>query len=232
MKNFNHHVAIWKKNLKNAKSEQLYKKKMHRQKNKNKDKQNEEKKFTVGNSMISRIDLAKNMRIHEFKSLKPRKNINLESPKRNTPKNKRISNNKNNMKFTFKVDTVNENSNIKEKSDSPFSKKKKASIFDKRKSKRMSDQKKSIIFSSEISNNIKPVKNARTAKKGCFDVEKKINKRSNITEKKTIQKEKVTKGSLVVPKIGQNLNLEDEKIGIKNSMAYFAKEKKEDCKIQ
>ena len=221
MKNFNHHVAIWKKNLKNAKSEQLYKKKMHRQKNKNKDKQNEEKKFTVGNSMISRIDLAKNMRIHEFKSLKPRKNINLESPKRNTPKNKRISNNKNNMKFTFKVDTVNENSNIKEKSDSPFSKKKKASIFDKRKSKRMSDQKKSIIFSSEISNNIKPVKNARTAKKGSFDV-----------EKKTIQKEKVTKGSLVVPKIGQNLNLEAEQSGIRNSMAYFAKEKKEDCNIQ
>ena len=44
----------------NVKSEQIYKIKKNRQKNKiknkNKDKKNEEKKFIVGNSMISRVN--------------------------------------------------------------------------------------------------------------------------------------------------------------------------------
>ena len=36
----------------------------------------------MGNSLISRVDLAINGRINEFQSLEPRKSINLESPKR------------------------------------------------------------------------------------------------------------------------------------------------------
>ena len=225
--------SIDSKESSNVKSEQLYKIKKHRKKDRNKEKQNEEKKFTVGNSMISRVDLAKNLRIHEFQSLEPRKSINLESPKINSPKKKRISNNmKNNIKYTFKVNTVNENSSINEKSDSPFSKKKRASCFDKRKSKRMSEQKSSINIYPEKSSNIRPVKNSSTAKKGFLSVEKDINKRSNLSENKSNQKGRVSKGSLVVPKSEQNLNLHAEKRGIRNSMDYFAKEKKEDCKIQ
>ena len=69
-------------------------------------------------------------------------------------------------------------------------------------------------------------------KKRFLDVEKKFNKKSQLTEKKSSLKEKVPKGSLIVPKSEQNLNNDDEKSGIRNSMAYFAKEEKEDCKIQ
>jgi len=216
-----------------VKSEQLYKIKKQRQKNRNKEKQNEEKKFTVGNSLISRVDLATNGRIHEFQSLEPTKSINLESPKRISPKKNRISKNmKKNSKFNFKTGTFKENSSINEKPDSPFSKKKRASAFDKRKNRRMSEQKRSTILCSEISNKIRPVKNTNTVKKGFLGIEKDINKKSHLIENKSSLKERVSKGSLVVPKSEQNINIEVEKNGIRNSRDYFAKEKKEDCKIQ
>jgi hypothetical protein len=136
------------------------------------------------------------------------------------------------MKFTFKVDTVNENSSINEKADSPFSKKKKASVLDKRKRKRMSEQKSRIILCPESPSNISPLKNSKTLKKKFLDVEKVINKKSYFSENKPSQRERISKGSLIASKSGQNINSDVEKSGIKNSMAYFAKEKKEDCKIQ
>ena len=84
--------------------------------------------------MISRVDLATNMRIHELKSLKPKKSINLESPKRITEKKRRLSKNlKKNIGFTFKTGIFNDNSIINEKTESPISKKKKVSAFDKKK---------------------------------------------------------------------------------------------------
>ena len=212
------------------KSEQLYKIKKQKQKNRNKDKRDE---FTVGNSMISRVDLATNMRIHELKSLKPKKSINLESPKRITEKKRRLSKNlKKNIGFTFKTGIFNDNSIINEKTESPISKKKKVSAFDKKKKRRMSEQKRSINLCPEISNKIRPLKNSKTLKKGFLAVEKDINKKSQLTESKFSQNEIVSKGSLVAPKSEQYLNIEVEKNGIRNSRDYFAKEKKEDCKIQ
>jgi len=217
----------------NVKSEQLHKIKKHNQKNKNKDKQNEEKKFIVGNSMISRVDLATKGRAHDFQSMEPRKSINLDSPKRNSVKKKRISKNmKYNYKFTFKDETFKENSDINDKIGSPFLKNKKEINFEKRKKKRMSEQKSNFILSFDNSNNIRPVKNSKTAKKGFLGIENDINKRSHLTENKSSKKERVSRGSFVVPKNEQNLNLENKKSGIRKSADYFAKEKKEDCKIQ
>ena len=138
---------------------------------------------------------------------------------------------KKNIKFTFKSGIFNENSIINEKAESPISKKKRTFVFDKRKNRRMSEQKRSIIFSSEISNKIRPVKNSKTEKKGFLAVEKDINKKSQLTESKFSQNEIVSKGSLVAPKSEQYLNIDVEKSGIRNSRDYFAKEKKEDCKI-
>ena len=213
-----------------VKSEQLYKIKKQKKKNRNKDKRNE---FTVGNSMISRADLATNMRIRELKSLEPKKSINIGSPKRISQKKKRITKNmKKNNKYTFKIGIFNDSSIINEKSESPISKKKRTFAFDKRKNRRMSEQKKSIIFSSEISNKNRPVKNSKTEKKRFLTIEKDINKKSHLTESKLSQSEKVSKGSSVVPKSEQYLNIDVEKSGIRNSRDYFAKEKKEDCKIQ
>ena len=186
----------------------------------------------MGNSLISRVDLATNGRIHEFQSLEPRKSINLESPKRNSPKKKRISTNIKNSKFNFKTETFNENSYINEKPDIPFSKKKRASAFDKRKKRRISEQKRSTILCSEISNKITPLKKTKTVKKGFLGIEKDINKKRHLSESKSRLKERDSKGSLVVPKSEQNINIEVEKNGIRNSRDYFAKEKKEDCKIQ
>ena len=139
---------------------------------------------------------------------------------------------KKNNKYTFKIGIFNDSSIINEKSESPISKKKRTFAFDKRKNRRMSEQKKSIIFSSEISNKNRPVKNSKTEKKRFLTIEKDINKKSHLTESKLSQSEKVSKGSSVVPKSEQYLNIDVEKSGIRNSRDYFAKEKKEDCKIQ
>ena len=216
-----------------VKSEQLYNIKKHRQKTRNKDNQNEEKKFIIGNSMISRADLATNGKIHEFQSLEPKKSINLESPKRNSAQKKRISKNvKYNPRFTFKVDTFNENSSNNDKTGYPISKNNRDSVFCKVKKKRMSVQKSNIQFSEYLSNNIGPVKNSKTVKKGFLGIENDVKKRSHLTENKSSIKDRPSKGSLVVPKSGQNLNSIDNNNRIRNSMEYFAKEKKEDCKIQ
>ena len=216
-------------------SEELYKNKKHKQKNKNKDKdkQIEEQKFTIGNSVFSRGDLGTNSRIHEYQSLKPAQAINLESPKIDSVKRSKISKNfKNNFKFTFKIDTINDiSSSMNEKIESPFSKKKRASGFEKRKSKskRASGQKSSIFICSEKSNNIKP---SKTAKKNFLKLEIDNNKRSYLTDNKPNLKEGFSKGSAIPIKSQQNLNFNFEQDGVRNSMAYFAKEKKEDCKVQ
>ena len=219
------------KEISDIKHEKLYKINKNKQKNrhKNKNKRNEDTKFTVGNS---RVDLAANGIIFN-QSLEPRKNIGLESPKRIIPKKKKLSKNvNNNFKFTFKIGTTNENSSINEKIDSPMSKKKKGATCDKKRKRRMSEQKRRIILGSDISSNNRPVKNSKTMKKKFLDVEKDIKKKSQIIVNKLSLKKRASKGSLIVPNSEQNLNIEDERSGIKNSMAYFAKEEKEDCKLQ
>ena len=158
------------------------------------------------------------------------KTINLGSPKKNSVKGSRISKNfKNNTKFTFKIDTVNENnSSMNEKLDSLFSKKRKSSL-EKRKNKMESDQKSSMFVCSENTSNIKP---SKTVKKNFLKLEFDNNKRRNLTDNKASLKERISKGSAVPFKTQQNLNFNFEKDGVKNSIGYFAKEKKEDCKVQ
>jgi hypothetical protein len=189
-----------------------------------------EQKFTIGNSLFSRGDLGTNGRIHEYQSLKPMQSINLESPKKDSVKRSKISNNfQNNTKFTFKIDTINDSSIMNEKIDSPFSKKRKSSL-EKRKNQKAIGKKSSIFACSE---NINKIKSSKTAKKNFlkFDIDNN-NKRSNLTDNKLISKERLSKGSEVPIKSQQNLNFKFEKEGAKYSLAYFAKEKKEDCKLQ
>ena len=215
----------------NNKSEQLFKKKKHRQKNKDKDKKIEKQKFTVGNSMFFRDDLGANNNNHEYQSLKPMKAINIESPKINSVKKRKISKNfNNNAKFTFKIDTINDNDNsINDKIESPLSKKKKVSFLEKRKSKRSSEQKSSIFFCSENTSNIKP---SNTTKKNFLGLENDKKRRSYLSENKPNLKERHSKGNAPAIKSKQNLNFNFEKDGVRNSLGYFAKEKKEDCKVQ
>ena len=215
----------------NNKSEQLYKKKKHRQKNKAKEKKDEEQKFTVGNSVFFRDDLGGNNNNHEYQSLKPIQAINLESPKKNSIKGNRNSKNfKNNAKFTFKIDTIDDNSiSMNEKIDSPFSKKKRALGLEKRKSKKVNEQKSSIFACSENTDNIKPTK---TAKKNFLRIENDNNKKSFLSDNKPNLKERLSKESAHPIKSEQNLNFNFEKDGVRNSLGYFAKEKKEDCKVQ
>ena len=215
----------------NNKSAQLFNGQKHRKSNKNKEK--EEQKFTVGNSMISRGDLSANLTKTEFQSLKPKKTVMLDSPKFNSIKKKRISKNlKKNTKFNFKIDSHNENSSINTKKDNPLLKKKRVSGLDKRKRKRMSEQKSGIFFGSENSTHIQFIKNSKTTKKNFLGIENDINKGSHLTENKSSNKEKCSKASIIALKSEKNINSDVEKSGIRNSKSYFAKEKKEDCKLQ
>ena len=180
--------------------------------------------------MFSRGDLGTNNRIHEYQSLKPTQAINLDSLKRDLVKRSKISkNSKNNTKFTFKIDIINDNnSSMNGIIDSPFSKKRKSGL-EKKKSKRMNDQKSSIFPCTENSSNIKP---SKTTKKIFLKLEIDNNKRSYLTDHKPNLEERFSKGSEVPIKSQQNLDFNFEKDGVMNSMAYFAKEKKEDCKVQ
>ena len=215
----------------NNKIEQMYKKNKHRQKNKKKDNTIEEQKFTVGNSVFSRGDLGAISNIKEYQSLKPTQAINLESPKINSVKRSRGSRNlKNHAKFTFKIDTINDNNNsFNDKTDSPFSKKKRFSNCVKRKSRRVSEQKNSAFACFESTNNIKP---SRTAKKNFLGIEIDNNKKSYISDNKSSFKKRLSKASAHPLKSEQNLNSNYQKDGVRNSLGYFAQEKKEDCKVQ
>jgi len=215
----------------NPKSEQLYKKKKHRQKNKDKDKKDVAQKFTIGNSVFSRGDLGTNTNIHEYQSLKPAQAINLESPKKNSVKRSKISKNfKTDTKYTFKIDTVDgSNSGFNDKTDSPLSKKKKMSSLEKRKSNKANGQKSNIFLSSENASNIK---SSKTSKKKYLKLEVDNNKKSYLSDNKLNLKERLSKGSAIPFKSNQNLKFNFENDGVRNSMAYFAKEEKEDCKIQ
>ena len=217
------------KNYNNNKSEELYNKKKHRHNNKKKDKHGEEQRFTIGNSLFSRGDLGTNSRIHEYQSLKPMQSINLESPKKDSVKRSKISKYfQNNTKFTFKIDTVNDSSIMNEKMDSPFSKKRKSSL-EKRKNKKGIGKKSSIFACSENINNIN---SSKTAKKNFLKLEIDNNKRSNLTDNKSSLKERLSKGNEVPIKNHQNLNYNFKKEGQRNSLTYFAKAKKGDCKLQ
>jgi len=218
-------------NKSNPKSEQLYKKKKHRQKNKDKDKKDVAQKFTIGNSVFSRGDLGTNTNIHEYQSLKPAQAINLESPKKNSVKRSKISKNfKTDTKYTFKIDTVDgSNSGFNDKTDSPLSKKKKMSSLEKRKSNKANGQKSNIFLSSENASNIK---SSKTSKKKYLKLEVDNNKKSYLSDNKLNLKERLSKGSAIPFKSNQNLKFNFENDGVRNSMAYFAKEEKEDCKIQ
>ena len=215
----------------NPKSVQLYKKKKHRQKNKDKDKIDVAQKFTIGNSVFSRGDLGTNINIHEYQSLKPAQAINLETPKKNSVKRSKISKNfKTNTKYTFKIDTVDaNNSGINDKTDSPLSKKKKESRLEKRKSNKASGQKSNIFLSSQNASNIK---SSKTSKKKYLKLEVDNNKRTYLSDNEPNLKERLSKRSAIPLKSEQNLKFNFENDGVRNSMAYFAKEEKENCKVQ
>ena len=117
---------------------------------------------------------------------------------------------------------------MNEKIDNFFSKKRKSSL-EKRKNKKSIDPKNSIFDCFENANNIKP---SKTTKKNFLKLDIDNNKRSYFTDNKSNLKERLSKGSEFPIKSQQNIDLNFEKDGVRNSMAYFAKEKKEDCKIQ
>jgi len=168
--------------------------------------------------LFSRGDLGAINNIKEYQSLKPTQAINLESPKINSVKRSRGSRNlKNHAKFTFKIDTINDNNNsFNDKTDS-------------RKSRRVSEQKNSAFACFESTNNIKP---SRTAKKNFLGIEIDNNKKSYISDNKSSFKKRLSKASAHPLKSEQNLNSNYQKDGVRNSLGYFAQEKKEDCKVQ
>ena len=215
---------------KNNKSEQLYKKKRHNQKNKNKNKnknkgkQTDEQKFTIGNSAFSIGDLGINNNINDFQSLKPTKSINLESPKKNSVKRSKLSKNfKNNGKYTFKIETIDDKSiNVNEKINSPFSKQKRASTIEKRQCNKVTRQKSNIFFFENTDN----IKQSKTAKKNFLGIDNDNNNKSFLSDNKSNFKGRVLKPSAFPLKNEKNLNFNFEKDGVRNSLGYFAKEKR------
>ena len=207
-------------------SDNLYKRKKHRNKN-NKNKSNAESRCMTKEN----IEIPKN---HGSVSLRPSSklnNINNKNTfKSKSPKKRR----KKEEKFTFKIDNSNDsksrsNSNYDKLSNKhskkKFSKKKTNSVFEEKKAKTMK-KKGSVFMQTENANN-NNIKNAKTTKntRRKSQIDNKFNLKDNF-KRKSGQSNKNTR---------IKLDILDEKIdnkgGIRNSLAYFAKEEKDECII-
>ena len=207
---------------------------------KNKHHKKKEKKYSIGNSAFSKLDSEIKIGKCGFNSLEPKQVLNLDSNQRrnSSKKNKNNKDFRKNTKFTFKVDTVNDDGSYNDKASSHHSKKnekKKVSNIDKKKTSKMNSMKSSLFMAGENNNNIRTVKGSKTAKKNFLRLAiDNNNKKSQLSNNKSNKKERFAKRK---SKSGNNLlDLKGRKYSkdiIKNTMDYFSKEeKKEDCKIQ
>ena len=223
-------------------SEKLYEKKKHKT---NKHPKTKEKKYSIGNSAFSKLDSDINIKKGGFNSIEPKQVLNLDSNKRiNSSKKHKINKNlRNNKKFTFKIDTIDDDGSYNDKASSHHSKtneKKNILYINKKKTSKMNSIKNSLFTTND--NNIRTVKGSKTAKRNFFGLAiDNNNKKSQLSDNKSVKivkKDKTSKRkSVQVNPKGENnlLDLKSKRTSkdvIKNTMDYFSKEKKEDCKIQ
>jgi len=221
------------------KSEKLYKAKKHKKK------KPREKKYSIGNSAFSKLDSDINVKKVGFNSLEPKQVLNIDSNKKrnSTKKYKNNKNFRNNTKFTFKVDTINDDGSYNEKSSNHHSKtsdKKKTSNIEKKKINKMKSMKSSLFGTSDNNNsNVRTVKGSKTAKKNFLRLAiDNNNKKSQLSGNKSPKKDKLSKRKSVQVNLKSENNLirlKDRKMSkdvTKNTLDYFSKEKKEDCKLQ
>jgi hypothetical protein len=227
-------------------SENKSKNLMKKQK-KNKNHKKTEKQFSIGNSAFSKIDSEVYNKKSCFNSLEPKQIFNMDSIKgRNTSIKQKINKNfMENTKFTFKIDTVNDDGSYNDKVSNHSKKieKKKISNIEKKKTSKINSVKSSLFMSSD-NNNIRPVKGSKTAKKNflrlAIDNNNKKNQLSDNKSNKSNKKDRFAKRkSVQVNNLKSEKNLINlkgktyKKDLIKNTIDYFSKEdKKEDCKIQ
>ena len=210
---------------------------------KNKNHKKTEKQFSIGNSAFSKLDSEVYNKKSCFNSLEPKQIFNMDSIKgRNTSiKQKNNKNFMENTKFTFKIDTVNDDGSYNEKVSNHSKKieKKKISNIEKKKTSKINSVKSSLFISSDNNTNIRPVKGSKTAKKNFLRPNIDNNNKSPLSDNKNNKKDKISKKKSVRTKLKSDKNLINlkektyNKDLIKNTLEYFSKEdKKEDCKIQ
>ena len=197
-------------------SEVLYNIKKRRNKNSQK----------KSNNKLSRIYTELNSNNIGLSSMKPKRSSNFHSK---SPKRKRYK--KNEVKFTFKIDTNNVDSNLEINSNNN-SKKKIRKIISLaaegiKKNKKKNDD--SSLQSEDMSN--KKIKNSKTSK--TKKLSRNISQSNNrLKLKENFLKRKSGQPNRNIGKLKlENVELPDNQGGIRNSLAYFAKEEKEDCII-
>ena len=203
-------------------SEVAYKVKKHRNRN--------NKKKTNHNIRLSRIytDLYNNN--IGLGLIKSKRSINLYSVKSKSPKRKKFK--KSEIKYSFQNDTndgdniceINSNNNSKKK----IRKKISLATEDLKKNKNKNDE--SLLNSEDMSN--KKIKNSKTTKttknsRKKSHCENRLNIKEKPFKRKSGQPNRYN-GKLKLEKIDE---FQDNKGGIRNSLAYFAKEEKEECII-
>ena len=198
-------------------SEVLYKTKKHRNKNGQK----------KTNNKLSRIYTELNSNNIGFSSMKPKRSSNFHSK---SPKRKRYK--KNEVKFTFKIDTNNGDNNLEINSNTK-SKKKIRKIISLAPERIKNNRKKnddSSLQSEDMSS--KKIKNSKTTKTKKYSrkvsqSDNRLNIKENFLKRKSGQPNR-DNGKLKLENVDE---LPDNKGGLRNSLAYFAKEEKEDCII-
>jgi hypothetical protein len=234
-------------------------------KNKNKksanNKQKNKNRLNLQNSLYSgciNLDFKENSK--GFNSMKPKK-IDFDNLK---TKNNKASNFKN-EKYTFKIETVSNEGytdieNIDNINKKYLSQNFESEVIQNKNTNYLNlkhSRKNNSLFSDNISNNIKAIKNAKTEKKFNLSSFKRSNYSENksqgkkgsikrkytkkLTRKKSKQKVKETstfknKNNQQYKKLKSEhkLSKAEPKLdegGVRNSATYFAKEKKEDCII-
>ena len=223
--------------------------------NDNNQKRNSIKKFGDNRLKLFPDSNIKNKRL-SFNSLKPKQINNLDTFNVKVYKSPRKSHiSRRDDKITFKIESSNnEGSSCNNNATNILTRKNKNSLIDKKNSKFKQTKNSLFLFRETNMNNIKVVKNSKTSKRGINTDKKKNEISKNKTNAKgSLSKEKIdkkrTKNTLTInnkktnqyhrfksdKKILNDKSEQSEKnnneIIIKNSMAYFSKEQKEDCLI-
>ena len=204
-------------------SEILHKIKKHRNKNNQKKKNNNN-----DNSKFSKIFNALSPNDIGFSSLNPKTPSNLRSIKSKSPKRRKFK--KNEVKYTFKNDTKDTYNNIKTNNNSSlkkdFGKYISLNVEGLKNNKKKEDDDPSSKFDDMSNKKIKNSKTVKNARKKA-QIDNKLNIKEKCFKRKSGQPNRASQRL----KLENADELNDNKGGIRNSLLYFAKEEKEECKI-
>ena len=207
-------------NQNDNKSEDLFEIKKRKMK-KNKSKNMNNNRLNLDNFKFSRLFTNVSNKGNGLKNKSTNNLVTIKS--KGTKKSKKKSKNYN-SRFTFKIDSNNEDFSNNESINTNSKKKsKKLGLFEDKKK-----LKKNSYFNSENVINLKPLQNSRTFKKN------ENYRRSHVSEHKHLKKRYSKRKS---GKVRNKLNLDnltkDKETGMNNSFDYFAKEERNenDCKI-